>query len=229
MTDSNRKLWNDQHKTLRKALRGELPFDQAIDLLLRQHAMVHHGVRTDASQYCFEDDLWAGLSDQTFRCIPPGDEHSIAWAIWHVTRIEDVTMNLLLAGQEQLLTREGWHERLKAAAQDTGNAMDARGITRLSAEVDMQALREYRLAVSLNTRQVIRRLQPADLKRRVDPTRLQHCLDSGAVHPAARAILDYWGGLTIAGLLLMPPTRHNFIHINEALRIKQRCLKLQNA
>ena len=223
--ESNRKLWNDQQKVLRKALRGDQPFDQAVDLLLRQHAMLHHGMQTDASLYCFEDDLWAGLTEQAFRCIPPGQEHSIAWAVWHVTRIEDVTMNLLLAGQEQLLTGEGWHARLQASAADTGNAMSADEIARLSAEIDMQALRDYRLAVSLNTRRVMQGLQPADLKRRVEPVRLQHCLDTGAVLPAARSMLDYWGSLTIAGLLLMPPTRHNFIHLNEALRIKKRCLK----
>jgi hypothetical protein len=35
-------------------------------------------------------------------------------------------------------------------------------------------------------------------------------------------VLEYWGGLTYAGLLLMPPTRHNFIHLNEALRVKKK-------
>jgi len=35
-------------------------------------------------------------------------------------------------------------------------------------------------------------------------------------------VIDYWSGLTLAGLLLMPPTRHNFIHLNEALRLKQK-------
>jgi hypothetical protein len=33
---------------------------------------------------------------------------------------------------------------------------------------------------------------------------------------------DYWSKKTIAGLLLMPPTRHNFVHLNEAARIRQK-------
>jgi hypothetical protein len=33
--------------------------------------------------------------------------------------------------------------------------------------------------------------------------------------------IDLWSRRTIAGLLLMPPTRHNFLHLNDALRIKQ--------
>lgn len=32
----------------------------------------------------------------------------------------------------------------------------------------------------------------------------------------ARFVTDYWSRRTIAGLLLMPATRHNFVHLNEA-------------
>jgi hypothetical protein len=45
-------------------------------------------------------------------------------------------------------------------------------------------------------------------------------MDEGAVVPAAHGIADYWASRNIAGLLLMPATRHNLIHLNEALRLK---------
>ena len=35
--------------------------------------------------------------------------------------------------------------------------------------------------------------------------------------------VDYWSKRNTAGLLLMPATRHNLIHLNEALQIKRRC------
>jgi hypothetical protein len=35
-----------------------------------------------------------------------------------------------------------------------------------------------------------------------------------------------WSKRTVAGLLPMPPTRHNFLHLNEALRIKQKLTNL---
>ena len=34
--------------------------------------------------------------------------HSIAWFIWHMTRIEDVTMNLLLAGSPEVFSSANW-------------------------------------------------------------------------------------------------------------------------
>jgi len=46
--------------------------------------------------------------------------------------------------------------------------------------------------------------------------------DEGAVVEAASAVLDYWSKRTIAGRLLMPPTRHCFLHLNEAQRLKHR-------
>jgi len=60
------------------------------------------------------------------------------------------------------------------------------------------------------------------LKQKVDPIRLQQALDEGAVVEAARGIVDYWSRRTIAGLLLMPATRHSLVHLNEALRLKGR-------
>jgi hypothetical protein len=50
-------------------------------------------------------------------------------------------------------------------------------------------------------------------------------MDEGAVVEAARGLIDYLGNRTISGLLLMPPTRHNFIHLNEAERIKKKLLR----
>ena len=100
--------------------------------------------------------------------------------------------------------------------------MDAEAIADLSRTIEFEALRAYRLAVGCRTREIVAQLRPEALKQKVDPARLRRVMDGGAVVEAARGIVDYWGRRTIAGLLLMPPTRHNFLHLNEALRLKQR-------
>jgi hypothetical protein len=88
--------------------------------------------------------------------------------------------------------------------------------------VDQQALRGYRAAVGLATREIVQQLTPEQLKARVDPARLQRVLDQGAVLPSAIELIEYWSRRTIAGLLLMPPTRHNMVHINEAFKLKNK-------
>lgn len=131
-------------------------------------------------------------------------------------------MNLLVAGSQQVLLRENWLERMKINLRDTGNAMDAAAVMEFSSAVDLEVLKDYRLSVGRRTRQIIKQLQPDQVKQKVDPVRLQQIRVEGGVLEAASGLLEYWGGLSIAGLLLMPPTRHNFVHWNEALRIIQK-------
>jgi hypothetical protein len=94
------------------------------------------------------------LRQAAARCIPPAGEHSVAWLFWHIARIEDVTMNVLVAARRQLLLQDGWLERLKVADRHTGNAMPPQAVADLSAALDLEALRAYRLAVGRQTRQI---------------------------------------------------------------------------
>ena len=224
--ESHRKLWNDQQKTLRRILGKPECHQQAIDLFLKHHVMVH-SARVAPSGVCsFADEVWSqGLSDELVRCIPSKGNHSIAWIFWHLARIEDVTMNLLVAGTPQLFHQENWPKRLKSSVCTTGNGMTDDEVVRLSAAVDLKALQDYRVAVGRRTRDIVVQLQPQHLKQKVEPLRLQRVRDEGAIIEAAERIAQYWGKRTIAGLLLMPPTRHNFLHLNEARRVKQTCLR----
>jgi hypothetical protein len=162
------------------------------------------------------------MAEEQIRRIPRNCEHSVAWCIWHIARIEDVTMNLLVAGSPEILQQADWLGRMRTTLRHTGNAMDEEDVAKLSATVDIEALRAYRVAVGHRTREIVQALEPEALKQRVDPRRLQQVMDEGAVVEAARGIVDYWGRRNVAGLLLMPATRHNLIHLNEALRLGQR-------
>jgi len=106
--------------------------------------------------------------------------------------------------------------------QDTGNAMPPPAVAKVSAEIDYQSLRAYRIAVGRQTRTIVRGLTAQDLRKQVDTNRLDKVLSVGAVVPQAQAVIDYWSKRTIAGLLLMPATRHNLVHLNEVVRLKSR-------
>lgn len=222
--DPNRKHWNVRQKYLRQTLDQSDDHEKAIDLFLRQHAMVHDAEMSNAGLYSFADEVWEDASEATLRCIPLRFEHSIVWVMWHLARIEDMTMNGLLAGRTQVFFQEDWLKKLNITESHSGNAvMDDADVTELSQSIDVDALKAYRLAVGCSTRDTVKALEADDLKRKVEPARLQELLDNGSVLEAASGLLDYWGNLTLAGLLLMPPTRHNFVHLNEALKIKRKC------
>jgi hypothetical protein len=220
--ESWRKSLNKRQTELRRVLLRFDQHDTAIQLFLSQHAMLHSAKMAQAEPWSFEDEILNDMTEEHIRRIPRNCEHSVAWCIWHIARIEDVAMNLLVAGSPQVLHRDNWLERIKVTMGDTGNAMDEKGMAELSAAIDVEALRAYRLAVGRRTREVVQQLEPEALKQKVDPSRLQQVRNEGAVVEATSGIVDYWGKRNIAGLLLMPATRHNLVHLNEALRLKQR-------
>jgi hypothetical protein len=220
--DPNRKIWNQQQQTLRQALSNRESFQHAMALFMIQHAMVHAEKMSHSGIWSFEDEILDDLSESQMRLTPKDNQHSIAWILWHLSRIEDVTMNILVAGSPQVLLSENWFERMEVGTQSTGNGMSAANIMELSAKINLEVLRSYRLSVGCRTRTIAKQLCPEDLKRKVSPSRLQQIVKEQAVDVENRDLLDYWSNLTVSGLLLMPPTRHNFIHLNEAQRIRQK-------
>ena len=222
--DANHKLWNDQHKLLRQALSKPDEHPKALELFLRQHAMVHDAETSLAGLPSFADEVWWGASETTIRCLPPKFEHSIAWLIWHIARIEDMTMNVLMAGKPQIFFQDEWLQKLKITEKHSGNVvMDKADVIAFSKAIDIEALKTYRLSVGRATREAVKNLTPDAIMQKVSPARLQRLLDDGSVPPEAMGLIEYWGNLTIAGLLLMPPTRHCLVHLNEALKVKKRC------
>jgi hypothetical protein len=220
MMDPHRKHWNEQQKKLQAALTHPGDGDAAIRLFLEQHAMVNPAEMSRSGLWSFEDEVMDGLTEADLRKVPPKGGHSVAWILWHLTRCEDVTMNILVAGSSQLFESDSWAKKLKVSICDTGNALDTAGIAAFSAAVDLPALRAYRLAVARRTDEVVKKLQPADFKQKADPARLSKIEAEGAVDPAAHWLIEYWSGRTVAGLLLMPPTRHNFVHLNEIAKLR---------
>jgi hypothetical protein len=220
--ESHRKSLNKRQTELRRAL---LSFDQhhrAIQIFLSHHAMLHSAAVAQTGAWSFEDAILDDMNEEQVRRIPRNCEHSVAWLLWHMARIEDVAMNLLVAGSPQVLYQGDWLGRIKMTVCDTGNEMAPQGVAHLSATIDVEALRAYRVAVGRRTQEIVAPLTVADLKQKVDPARLEQVMAQGALVEAARGIADYWGRRNVAGLLLMPATRHNIVHLNEALRIKKR-------
>lgn len=219
----HRKFCLAQQTELRRIMMSSTQHNKALQLFLSQHATLHSAKMTQTESWSFEDEVFKDATEEQIRRIPRGINHSIAWLIWHIARCEDITMNLLVAGSSQVLNRDNWLKSMKVSVCDTGNAMDDVGVANFSNRVNIEALRAYRLAVGCRTREIVKHLLPAELKQKVQPSRIQQVMNEGAVVEAAHGIADYWSKRTIAGLLLMPATRHNLIHLYEAIQLKRKC------
>ncbi len=102
--------------------------------------------------------------------------------------------------------------------------MNAGEILEFSKNISMQELRKYRITVGRRTREIIQGFKPADLKRKFDAAALKKIFDIGAVSKddAASWLVDFWGRKNVAGILLMPVTRHHAVHINESISAKSK-------
>ena len=217
LKDTNRVYWNEQFKILQDTWPKPDNFENCINIFLILHGMVH-SLQVSALNFSFEDELWSKMNEVVFRRLFKG-EQPIAWKLWHTARIEDIVMNILVANRSQVMTSQDWAKELKVDFYDTGNAMNENEIAQLSNSIDLSALRGYRNAVGLNTIEIVKNLKPEDMKKKVEPSGLRRLLDEGAVVSEAKGLLDYWGKKTYSGLLLMPASRHIFIHLNESFRL----------
>ncbi|WP_298332619.1 DUF664 domain-containing protein [Haloactinopolyspora sp.] len=93
--------------------------------------------------------------------------NSIAWLVWHLTRVQDDHVSDV-AGIDQAWTAEGWADRFglpfDAAATGYGHTSDDVAAVKVSAEL----LSGYHDAVHARTRSFVEGLSDADLDRIVD-------------------------------------------------------------
>ena len=210
------KYLNANQILIRKMLVEKKPFEQIRPLLLQQHAQLHSKAMSEYGDWSYQDEVLSDIPEAWMCIIPGGEDHTIAWLLWHLTRCEDITMNMLVMKGEQVLHSQGWLGRLGINMRDTGNAMSIKEITQFSSKINLGALFNYRIAVGRATQEIIKNLAQEDVFRKVMPEDIQRLFDEGAVVENARGIAEYWSRRDVAGLLLMPATRHILVHLNEA-------------
>ncbi|SCZ12035.1 hypothetical protein [Alkaliphilus peptidifermentans] len=218
------KPWNNEIKQLREIILKPDRIEESKSLSLSLHSMIHSSTMSGIDKKTFEDELWEGLDENTFRTSRNEKGRTIAYGIWHATRIEDITMNLLVTGDKQIFNRENWQERINSKIKDTGNAMSENEIIEFSKHINVHELKNYRIEVGRRTRNIIKNLSIQDMKRKFDKYRLQRILDEGAVLnvEASNWLVDFWGRKNVSGIILMPATRHHVVHINESLSAKKK-------
>ena len=108
-----------------------------------------------------------GLGDEQLAHRIDGRANSIAWLVWHLSRVQDDHL-ADAAGSAQVWLADGWHERFAlpfpAAATGYGHSPEEVAAVRASAEL----LAGYHDAVHERTVGFVRGLSAADLDRVVD-------------------------------------------------------------
>lgn len=110
----------------------------------------------------------AGQSAEALAYRPDAEANSIAWLVWHLTRIQDDHISDL-AGIEQTYVEDGWAERLGLSPDitDLGYGHTSAQVGAVRPETS-NTLLEYHDAVLARTNDYLARLTPDELDRIVD-------------------------------------------------------------
>jgi hypothetical protein len=108
-----------------------------------------------------------GLSMEELAFRPDSESNSIAWLVWHLTRIQDDHI-AGVSGGEQVWTAAGWVDRfgLPLDPSDTGYGHDAAAVAAVA--VDAHLLLGYYEDVHENTLRYLRSLEEPNLDLVVD-------------------------------------------------------------
>lgn len=217
--------WNEKQKQLTALLKKKDTFSEGITLCLEMHTQVHDWGKTDPQKTIYQF-LLADLNEQLVRFRPEKQFSSIAWNIWHITRIEDAIANIFIADAEQVFSK-AWQKSIGVDRTDTGNAMKRADVDSFDTKIDVEALYQYRRAVGKRTQKILTQIEAENGSKKPSNEQLMRLLNEGVLvnDPESLWLLDYWKEKTIVGLLLMPITRHQIVHINDSFKIKQRYAK----
>jgi DinB superfamily len=188
------------------------------DLFLEQHAWIHSaavgGNKASAAERTF-----GGLSDEQMRLRPREDLNSLVWLLWHIARGEDVFVNIVLAGREQVF-EDGWAQRLGVSRRDFGIGMTSAEVTELSRAIDIGAVREYRDAVGRRTREIIGTFAPQDWEGTTTTQANERAAAAGAFGTRGEMIVKAFSGRPRTALLSGITVFHASGHMGEANTVR---------
>jgi hypothetical protein len=165
----------------------------------------------------------SGLPEDHMRRRPREGLNSIVWLLWHMARTEDVAVNLVVAGRAQVFD-EAWARRMKVPRPDMGTGMTTDEVATLSEHADVAAVRRYRSAVGIRTREVVQALAPGawdEILSLADTTRAAAVGAFGRNDEWVEGVGHRpWQGHTRGHQLGQTAIRHNTAHIGEGVTIR---------
>ncbi len=221
----HRKSWTQQQTLLRKLLSSKASSEQGVQLFLQQHAATHTAAITPGLAWSLEDDALAGLSEGQVRYCPRPEINSIAWLLWHITRIEDMTINFLVLERPQVYMSADWAARLGLPLPDCGAGMDEAEVESFSAQVSVMALKAYRAAVGQTVQSGVCQLQAAQLKEMVPNASVDELVKEGSISAKAGWLSEFYYNRTKGFFLTRTATSHNFLHLNQAARLGKKLVR----
>lgn len=215
------KEWSEMNKSMQKQL-NKTSFPEGINTLLQLRNMLMQEALS------WKDEL----KEEDYYAIPfmnADGYHSktIAYSLWHIFRIEDIVVHTLIKNDQQVFFDGDYQEKMNAPLNTTGNELVKEQIAEFSKCLNVDALYDYITAVKESTEEWLKSIDFTDLKRTFSEEDKDRIRDLKVVSTDGQAVwlIDYWCNKDVKGLIQMPLSRHWIMHIEAAIRIKNKIMK----
>lgn len=220
---------SEKYEELKLALEGT-DLERIRALALDVHAMVHPAEISGRNEKTIADYVLDYMLSGNQNELVPRENYDtdlhyagtktvpMCWQFWHTYRIEDLVSNILMKNQNQIFNEE-WKRKIGASITDTGNALEFDEAVAFGREINVEALRDYMIAVGKNTRGILEGLTLEQIKTMVPEEWVMRILEEGGVTTDFRSVwlLVFWGRLTRGGMILTPMTKHHMMHLPACL------------
>ena len=160
--------------------------------------------------------VWEMVPDDLMRQRPHPRVNSIAWILWHLTRVEDAGLNRFVVDGSQVLDDGSWMEKMNLPIRHNGGDMNFAEVDDLSQRINLQALQEYSKAVQLRTREIVSQLTYDSLDAVMEEEYLRVILfDEGLASPRSAGLLQNYLGWTKGKCLMNFGMTHPYQHVGE--------------
>ena len=211
------KEWSDLNKAMQQLLKKRDTFNEGIAALFRLRDELYNtmlSLREELSRGDF--DAMPYPKAKGYHC------KNIAYSMWHIFRIEDITANTLIAVREQVFFTGDYQRRINSPIITTGNELSGDEIASFTKVLDIGALYEYISDVKQSTEDTVLGMDFDKLKTKIPTERREKLISLEVVSRSEDAfwLVDYWCGKDIRGLIQMPFSRHHIMHTEAMLRIR---------
>lgn len=213
------KEWSELNKNVQLRIKKKETFTQGIETLLV--------LRNQLMEQMLE--FKKTLKREDFNAMPfPNTEgyHSktIAYSLYHIFRIEDITANSLVKKGTQIFFANEYQRKMNSPIITTGNELAGREIAEFSSKLDIDGLYGYISEVNTATAALLKGLSYSDLKTKMTEADRENLIKLKTVSEDENAVwlIDYWCGKDVGGLIRMSLSRHWIMHIEACLRIRNK-------
>ena len=164
------------------------------------------------------DRVFGAPSDAQMRVRPAPGLNSLVWLLWHMARTEDVAVNLVVSAGSQVFD-DAWARCMNVTRRDMGSGMTDEEVGELTARADIAAVRAYRSAVGLRTREVVRALRPGAWDEIIGASDIVRAAPAIGPRDYPPSPEHPWCGSSRARRLSGAAVAHNRVHLGEAITI----------